>query len=257
MFFPETPEFISDLLEVSISRLLLGKRVEGVGSNGRLHRYFGRLVSNQAVKTSKVKLRSLWTAIWARHLNLSEPSALDQMREREFYVGNSLDSAWQSFALGCKFDIDFPRTANLVAQFEIASRRIALDFKGGRASEGIEALGRLPWAKTATMLWYVTECEHVPSNAFRASFPMQFLSLLIVLKAISDELREPGDNRPGCLTPLITSRDPSTGGLIALRIWFDRVQEVLGVSSQDAMFRIILSDFGSDDGTRIREVNSP
>lgn len=253
MFFPETPDFVAELLDISRNSLLLGKRVDANGGNGTHHRYLSRLNKNEITRTTRKKLLDLFTAISQRNPVLSEPAAWDHLKGRESEIRNSLDSPWRLFAVGAKLDIGFPRTVDLVAKLEAASRHIASDFEANRPKEAIDALGRLPWANTATVQWYLSACDRAPGNAVAASFPLQILSLLIVLKAIGEESRKPGDNRPGLLTPLISSRDSSTGELVALRIWLDRVQETLGATSQDAVFRVILRDFGSDEDTRIRQ----
>jgi hypothetical protein len=99
----------------------------------------------------------------------------------------------------------------------------------------------------------VSECERDPRNSARASFPLKLLGLFVALRALGAEQRRPGDNQPGRLTPLLTSRDPLNGELVAFRVWFDQLQEALGAPSQDAVFSFILRDYGSDDETRIRQ----
>jgi hypothetical protein len=253
VFFPKSPDFLTELLDVSINSLMLGAREEGVGGNGASHRFLRRLIKNEITRTSRRKLLDLFKAIYKRHPILSEPAVWDHLKGRETEIRNCLGKPWRTLALGSKFDLKYPRTTSLVTRFEIASQLIAGDFTSGRSLEAIESLKRLPWANTATVQWYLSECDRAPGNAVAASFPLQLLGLLIVLKAFGEEQRKLIENQPGLLTPLISSRDPSTRELVALRTWLDRVQKALGVSSQDAMFKIILRDFGSDNDTRIRQ----
>lgn len=248
MFFPGSPDFVADLLDVSVSTLLLGKRVDASEGNGHLYRYLNRLRSNELTRTSVEQLFQLFTAIVERHPILRLPFI-----QKDQSIVLEVSDPWQAFALGAKLDTTWPRTVNLIKQFYASSRRIELKFEMGQHTYAIECLKQLPWQSADTVRWYVDECERDPSNAVAASFPLKFLSLLAVMKGLGEEQRKLGDNKRGILTPLITSRDPSTGELIALRVWLDQVQQASGLASQDAMFKIILRDFGADDGTRIRQ----
>lgn len=248
MFFPQTPDFVAELLDVSVPTLILGKRVDGYGGNGQLHRYLNRLRNNEGMRTSRRKLHEFVAAMAARHPALKLPFLRsDQVKDAQDL------NAWQAFAIGRQLDVAWPRTTKLVNQFVKSSRRIELKFETGQYADAVQDLRGLPWASTKTVGWYVSECERDPRNAARASFPLKLLGLFVALRALGAEQRRPGDNQPGLLTPLMTSRDPLNGELVALRIWFDQLQEALGGPSLDEVFNFILRDYGSDDETRIRQ----
>ncbi|WP_323037713.1 hypothetical protein [Pararhodobacter sp.] len=253
MFFPESPDFLTELLGISKSTWLLGKREEGVGGNSADHRYLSRLNSSDAIETSRERFKNLIRRILQPHLGMGETACLDHLKGRDADIRECRDSAWQLLALATQFDRAYPRTTNVVKQFEIASLQIAQDFASSRSDDAIGALERLPWANTETVQWYLSECRRAPSHAVAARFPVQLLSLLVLLIAVGEEQPKTEGDRPGFLPPMIASRDPLTGELSALRYWFDFVQESSGLPSLDAVFKIMLADSGADDETRIRQ----
>ena len=248
VFFPDTPDLIFDLMDTSKSKYLLGKRVEGKGGNGGLHRYFNRLQTDKITRTSKRKLFQLFTEMSMIHPILRSSNRLSGYGNDFQTVG-----AWQALIMGARLDDIIPRTANLVRQFDFSSRSIVSMFNEQNHDAAIDSLHRLPWSHAETVEWYIGECELRPHNATLACFPVQLLSLLLILKAISEEQRISGDVRPGILTPLLSTRDSSTGDLAAIRVWLDQVQQALGSPSQDAVFKLILRDYGADDENRIRQ----
>ncbi len=167
MFFPETPEFVTDLLDVSTSKLLLGKRVDGSPESASFHRYFNRLRRGEISKTSKRTLLQLLTAIADLHPVLKSPFFAS-----EHLSDLKISDSWQAFASGAKLETAIPRTVNVLNQFDISSRHIVSKFETGEHTDAIHCLRQLPWATAETVKWYVDECERQPGNAVSASFPL-------------------------------------------------------------------------------------
>jgi len=256
MIFFEPKELL-DLAEgergFSLSKLMLGEREEGVGTNSTDYRWVNRLTEGEVKLTDKNINR--FNGLAAKKLPL-KPTELEVM------ASSGLASPlhvlpWYSFIYGAdmaasgQIEHQFPLTLDLVIKLDILSR-VAKNFVATGDIDGLlQLISELPINSTLVPDWV---CGRLKSgneqNLYTALLPLRVVLLFATLSHLFEEANEhDSPDRPN-VGQVFRSRDETTGNPQPFRPCFERLLEVSGESTLDRLFKKTLT---GAEGTRIRQ----